>query len=420
MNRVIVFLVLIFWSAGYGLNLDEAIRQALQNHPYIRQERAFLNSAKYEFYSTYGNFLPKVSFNYTYSKSYGVDPIDYFGRNYSFSVNWDIYSSGQNLTLYKIKKFMFKSKEKSFNEIVLDIIYQVKKAYYKACANKEIFRLRSIQLRAAIKNYQMAKKKLNLGLVTKADFLQAKVRLENVRYSLITAENDYKKSIAELNSLIGRPINLDTEVDEKSLMNIEGKNIPEFSKIKDVAFRRPIISQYLNDIKTSKYQVLQSKLTFTPSIFINYSSNRDFNSLYGSDAYRMLKIGLSWTIFSGLSRYYSYLSAKENERYYRYRLKELKRNLTLNLYNLYLDLLTAYKNLEVSKTMLQEAERNFKQALGEYKTGKGDIISLLTAETYLANARETYVKSLLNIALSKSILEREMGIDNLHLVGKLQ
>ena len=412
MVRILFFLFIIF-NLSYGLNLEQAIKLSLKNHPFLKQKFSEVRSERFGYFTTYGNFVPTLNFDYTYSKYRDTEP-DYFSRDYSLSLYWTIYNSGQNILLNRVKEKLLKSSQNDYLETVLDVKFQVKKAYYTACANREILRFRKIQLKAAEKNFQMAKKKLKLGLVKKSDYLQAKVRLENVRYMLFQAENEYKKSIAQLNSLIGFPLDTKTEVDTSYLTQVEDQNIPDFNDIKKIALNRPIFKQYTYDLEASKLRSIQSLLSFTPSVYISYSINRDYSSIYGSyQNYNILRIGFSWTIFEGLKRYYHYLSSKEDERFYRYRLKELKRQILINLYSLYLDLKTSYKNLEVAKTLLKEAEHNYKQALGEYRVGKGDIISLVTAESSLANAHETYVQSLLNIALSKAILEREMGVEKL-------
>ncbi|MBK3331592.1 TolC family protein [Persephonella atlantica] len=416
-----IFLFFLLFNTSFGLSLDKAINLSLKNHPYLKQQKSYLFSSRYDYYSTFGNFFPSVTLNFSYAKFMDVYPSDYFSRGLSLNINWTIYSSGQNILLNRIKEKLFRANQESYREDVLDVIYQVKKAYYTAVAKREIWKVRKFQLKAAEKNYQMARKKLKLGLVTKADYLQAKVRLENVRYSLLNAENDFRKSLAELCSLIGYPLSCEVKLDTSVLDNLGESSIPSFEKLEKIAFNRPVFRQYRYEIKSAKLQSIQALSTFTPSVFVSYSLNRDYSSISGSsDSYSILRFGLSWTIFEGLKRYYSYLSAKENERFYRYRLKELKRQIKLSLYNLYLDLKTSYKNLKVSKELLKQAEENYRQALGEYRVGKGDIISLVTAESSLASAHETYINSLLNIAVTKSVLEREMGIKSLPLEGKKQ
>jgi len=45
--------------------------------------------------------------------------------------------------------------------------------------------------------------------------------------------------------------------------------------------------------------------------------------------------------------------------------------------------------------------------------GKGDILSLVQAESFLANARDQQCTSQLNLALAKAQLERVTGIERL-------
>jgi len=97
-------------------------------------------------------------------------------------------------------------------------------------------------------------------------------------------------------------------------------------------------------------------------------------------------------------------------------LKELKRSIELNLFKKNEDLKTAYTKLELARTILEQAEINYKQVLGEYKAGTSDIIALLTAESSLASAHETYVQSILELAITKISIERELGVEDINKV----
>ncbi len=74
---------------------------------------------------------------------------------------------------------------------------------------------------------------------------------------------------------------------------------------------------------------------------------------------------------------------------------------------------TAISKLKLAQTILKEANLNYKQALGEYKVGTGDILSLIKAEESLAKAHETLINSMLDVSLAKINLEREIGITDL-------
>ncbi|NPA13278.1 MAG: TolC family protein, partial [Aquificae bacterium] len=338
---------------------------------------------------------------------------DYFSMRYSITFRWKVFNSGRNILTNKQKKALYLSQREQFDEGKIQTVYKVKKAYYTAVADYKILDIRRIQLKSAQQIYKMAKKKLELGLATKSDYLQAKVRLENIRYKLQQAEAQFKKSLSQLNSLLGYPLDKRIPLDQNSLQTFETKKPPPFNKILQIAMERPLLKKYIYKLKATELKATEKAMQYTPSVDLSLSFNRDHTSIYTPDFYHTASVVLQWQLFDGLGRYHTYLSAKEEEKYYRYRIQDIKRQIKLNLYQYYLDLETSYKNLKVSKVLLEEAERNFKQSLGEYKVGKKDIISVVSAESSLASARETYVKSLLKIAQTVILLERECGVENL-------
>ncbi|WP_457641850.1 TolC family protein [Persephonella sp.] len=410
-----IALLLIVINITYGITLEEAIVRAKNYLPLYYQNLSDFKSYFYRYRSAISPFFPRLSYSFSYTKYRDINPVDYFYRNHSLTVRWDIYDSGFTYFSYKSAYLNYKSSKFSFDEAVLDIVYNVKYAYLKCAANKEILKFRKIQFKAAEIDYQLALDKRNLGLVKKSDVLQAKVRYENARYSLVQAENEYRKSVAELNSLLGFPLDRETDVDTTVLDKYTEDNFPDFDRLKEIAFKkRPQIKSYKYLLESSKENTKRALFQYTPSISLYYSLNKNYNSLSGKDSYGSYGLTLNWIIFSGLKRYYDYLYSKEKERYSRYALKELKRKIELNLYKRNEDLKTSYNKLKVAQTILEQAQLNYEQVLGEYKAGTSDIVALLTAESALASAHETYVQSLLDVAVTKVSIERELGVENIN------
>ena len=99
-------------------------------------------------------------------------------------------------------------------------------------------------------------------------------------------------------------------------------------------------------------------------------------------------------------------------------LNDFKRQILLDVHKTYEDLITASNNLKVAQQQFKQAEQNYAQAFGEYKVGKGDILSLVQAESLLANAREQLISSRLNLIVSRSLLERIAGIERLEFLDR--
>ncbi len=78
----------------------------------------------------------------------------------------------------------------------------------------------------------------------------------------------------------------------------------------------------------------------------------------------------------------------------KYRLEEIKRGVRLDIIKAYKDFNLSLENIKMYDELLKEATTNFNQALGEYKAGKGDILTLIQAERDLAKAKENLVISI--------------------------
>ncbi|WP_457621948.1 TolC family protein [Persephonella sp.] len=414
MKRYII-LILLFVSTSYGITVEEAIKRAKEHLPFYYQNLSDFRSYFYIYRSSISQFFPTLSYSFSYLKYTDRYPFDYFSRTHSLSLNWRLYDSGYRYFNYRSAFFRYRAAKYSLNEVILDIVFQVKYAYLKSAAAKEMLNFRKIQFKAAKADFELATDKQNLGLVKKSDVLQAKVRFENAKYSLVQAENEYKKSVAELNSLIGLPLNSETEVDTSILDKYTENRFPDFEELKEIAFKeRPQIKSLTETIKAYEESSKIHLFQYTPSINVFYSINNSYSGYFGKDRYNTYGITLDWVIFSGLKRYYDYLSSKEKERYNRYALKELKRNIELNLFKKNEDLKTAYTKLELARTILEQAQINYEQVLGEYRAGTSDIIALLTAESSLASAHETFVQSILELALTKISIERELGVEDIN------
>ncbi len=410
-------LLLVFLTGfyiSYALTLEEAIKRVKKVSPLYHSYQSQLIDTFYQYKTWISPFLPSVSYAFSYTKSKHTDP-DFFLRRHIFQINWNIYDSGQSIFNRKILKYTYLSAKEDFKENVLDILYNVKLAYMRCAASKEVVSFRKAQLKSAKFNLDVAKRKKKLGLVKKSDVLQALVRYENAKYALQQAENQYKKNLAELNSWLRYPLDRETDIDMEDFYLYADNDIPPFYKIEDLALRRrPLLKSMKYTLKVYKNNVKKTLALFSPYMTLSFSRQREFSSIYGENEYtNSYSVSLNWNIFSGFQRYYSYLSSREKEKNQKFKILETKRQIRLSLFKTYTDLKTAIARLKVAKALLKEADQNYKQALGEYKVGTGDILSLLRAEENLASAHETYINTLLDIAISRITLERQMGIQSI-------
>ena len=70
---------------------------------------------------------------------------------------------------------------------------------------------------------------------------------------------------------------------------------------------------------------------------------------------------------------------------------------------------TSFKTHTISQTLLKSAEESERVAFASYKVGKMNIISLLDAQSQLAQARVEYSTSFYNFLTSKAALLKALG-----------
>jgi len=406
---LIFFLVFKF---SFSLTLDEAIELAKENNPLIKQYDYLRKSRFYELQASKGNFLPFLSYTFNYSRYFEAQE-NYFNRTHSLGLQWNLYNQWNNIYLYRISKLNFEAENENYRKVELDIIYKVKLAYFNAVANYRIKEFRKKQVELAKIDWEVAKKKFKLGLVKKSDVLNSRVRYEQAKYNYIKSVTDYKTSLVELNSLIGLPLDKEEKLDIKILE----KNIiklPDFNVLKSVLYHyRPEIKLAKYQIDMAKEEIKKNKYSFTPSFSLFFKTVKDYSSLFGGNEYSYYGLNITWNIFSGLQRVNKYLASKEKELSQKQNYNEIKRQIELSLYKKYLQYIRTLENIKVAKVLLSQAELNYTQVFNEYKFGKNDIVALINAETSLINAKETLIKSLLEIATLKADIERELGIKDL-------
>jgi outer membrane protein TolC len=284
-------------------------------------------------------------------------------------------------------------------------------SFYTAIAAREILDHRTKQLENAKTDFEVADGRYRFGVAKLSDVLQASVRLEQAKFNLIQGEGNVIKALSELSSLIGK--RFDEPYDLEGTLDAP-KEAPEEKTLAGLVLQRPEIRQFEYAVKRAESTKTLSYSPFYPTISASAVYSRSEESTIRSSSFedRAALLTASWNIFE-LGKFFRAKSASIDVGISVDNLKELERQLMLDLRRNYENFLTAAKNVDVAATQLKQAQQNYDQAFGEYKVGKGDILALVVAEGLLQTAREQMTTSRLNLILSRSLLERNAGVESL-------
>ena len=157
----------------------------------------------------------------------------------------------------------------------------------------------------------------------------------------------------------------------------------------------------LQELRSSRYG------TISLSAESGYNNSWNSNYSYKKDS----QIGLNYRVplFTGFETTHKIKATKLKRDKERLMLDDVKNKIKNEVWSAYHDYQTSLKSYEVSKKLLKSAEENEKVAFKSYEIGKTDIINLLTAESQLADARDTLVNAFYTVLINKSTLYRSIG-----------
>lgn len=406
-----VFL-LLFPIISNALTADEAIQLAIENLPEYRASVLKIKSMEALYDASLSPYLPELDSFFTKSRLY-TQSADHDSKSYGLTLTYLLFDGGRRFANRDITRLSLESERESLRDSLLDLRFKVKNAFYRTLAIKETIQQRKIQLEDAQKDFDVAEGRHKFGVARLLDVLQASVRLEQARFNLIQAEGDYNKALSELNSLIGLPV--DEKRDLKGTLDLE-LNLPDRAQFLDKALNRPDIIKAGNLVKILENNKKLTTSEFYPLISASASYTKTdggVNTISRED--KVIALTASWNIFEW-GKFFRRKSAEIEESVAVEKYNEIKRVAQLETYKAYEDIVTALNKLKVAQKQLELAEHNYKQAFGEYKVGKGDMLTLIQAESALANAREQIINSKLSVILSVVALERIVGIENLSIL----
>ena len=405
LGGVMLILLPVLTGAASALTLQEALAQARENLPSYQAAKKKVESADALYGAALGPYLPSLDASASRERHDG-DWGDYSSTGYDVTLSYRLFD-GKRRASRDIAGFDLETEREELRKNLLELDYRVKVAFYTALAGREVLDQRKVQLEDAWKDHEVAEGRRSLGAARLSEVLQASVRLEQARFNVVQAEGNLRKALSDLYSLIGRPD--ETEGNPEGRLDA-GDAVPELKPLSDAVLRRPEIRQAEIALKKSESSRSLAEGDFYPTVSANLSYGRSDAGTFGNQALEDRSVGVTatWNLFE-LGKFYRTKSARIEVAVSEENLRELKRQLLLDCRKGWEDLVTAVRNETVAAEQLRRAEQNYEQAFGEYKVGKGDILSLVQAESLLANSREQLTNARVNAVLARALLEKIAG-----------
>ena len=248
-----------------------------------------------------------------------------------------------------------------------------------------------------------------VGVVAKVDVLRSQVELANAKQSLIKAENAYQIAEANLNKIVGLPMDTQLKLDD-ILVYAPYENDMQYC-LDYAAKHRPELEQAKQQVEAAKGALRVAISSHMPQVAAvaqqKWSDNNwpgDENGNWGVGVTVNLNIFDSGVTVSKIHGAEADL-AKAHETY-----RDTVDLVNLDVRSNYLNMREAEKRIDTTKLAVSQAEEDYRIAQLRYMNGVGTNTDVLDAQVALTDAKTNYLQAMYDYNTCKTNLETAIGV----------
>ena len=299
----------------------------------------------------------------------------------------------------------------------LDMVTQVKNAYFAALFAKEAFNVYKEVYENAVKNLEEAQKKFDSDKVSEFEVIRAKTSVANAIPNVYNAESSLILALWQFKAVLGVDLDMNLDVagklgDFSQHMFYDIHQHDEISLDKNTTMKQLAIQaeQLAQNIKVQKYATLP-----TLSLGFNFAMTTMANDVKFSEfkwtPYSYAALSLNIPIFAGGKRYQAIRQSKNQ--YQQMQLQQLntERQLKIAIRQSLNTMEMNMKSYYAAQDAVAAAQKAYDIAEASYKVGRGTLLELNDAQLALTQAQLSESQAVYNFVTAKAQLEQTLGQD---------
>lgn len=424
--KLLIFLLFITATAqGQKMTIEYAIEMALKNNYDIIVSK---NLAKQNANNnTLGNagMLPRVDLNASgilannatkqeFSNGLVVDKNGVQSKNITTGayLTWTVFDGLKMFATHEKLQELERMGELNAKIQIENTIVKVITAYYSIAMQKQLIIGLKENMTVSEERLKIAQKKFDIGAISKADVLQAKVDLNALRSNLMRQNTLLYDSKANLNQLLIQPVEQDIDVVD---------SIPLMDQYKYDDLKNAIMTNNSDllfaqkNIEISRYMIKEGKSMAYPKLNLNanYIFSRSQNqagfSLLNQNLGLNLGFTASWTIFNGFNTSNNVKNLQLNLENSTYEFENLKTITQLNLMKAFKKNQDDIAILKLEEENQLLAKENLEIALERFRLGASTSIELKIAQESYEGSIKRLTDSRFNAKISETQLLKLSG-----------
>ncbi len=359
------------------------------------------------------NGVPKYVTGKQYNSKSPTLKTSQLSANPSLNIKWDVIAPPRGSEI-NIAKANYKIAENNFEIKKKDLIQEARIRYHKYQKSYEEIQNKKFTLDLSITSLENAKAKLDAGIGTKFEVLEAEAQLFRDKQSLNEKKIQHKINKISLKEIL----NIKGDFEINNGQNITGfwdhrlnKNINEGLE-KNLSLKNILLQKSIKNSQ-AKIFLAQNK----PNIYISNTLSSTFtkgdalsevidSEESGSNYTNTVSLNFAWNIFDGgqnKNAYKSKLAEAEAEKYV---YENLKNVLTTSISKAYLNLKLNEEKIISSLKEIESSKESVRLSRLRYDVGISTLKDVLVRQSELSNAKSKNINAIYDYNLNLDELER--------------
>jgi outer membrane protein len=298
------------------------------------------------------------------------------------------------------------------------LAFHVASAYYQLVTAQERLQAAQDTLRTAQTTQDAAENRLNNGLATLPDVLQARAETAQAAFDEESADGDEKIARVTLTETVGADPSPDIVIDSERSAPLPERLTMSIDALIDRAMKdRPDLMAQTLRIRSAEARIRAARAEYKPQIVLSASGAQtsvwptaDYGVLgSASEPTWSIELGIRWRIFDGGARKNELLIAESKRREAQDELTAKHDEATRDVWTAYIAFRTALRKHDAAVALLESANASYSSSLEAYKYGVKNLVDVVTAERQLALARLSSVSARSELFLEAVDLEFATG-----------
>ena len=422
-------------SAAQGpLTLERAVQAALAHNGSLRADRASVDEAGAHAAETRSAFFPRVSFTESWQRgdqpvfvfssllssrrfaanNFAIDalnhpdPIGFFRTG--VAVEQLLFDGGRQRAAAAAASLRRDSVEASTNEAAAALAVLTTETFGRLIHAEASRRAAEAGVMAAREDLARAERRRDTGIATDADVLALVVHVADLRQRAIQSEGDAAVARAELNRLMGDPVNAAVEAIEPTVAPTAGGEPPNVTTLlAEAEAARPELKRAAASERIAATTQRQARAALIPQLAAQAAF--DVSGTRVADRASSWIVGgeLRWTFSTGGAELARMKAASASTAKARAEADEARAAVHVDVVSALRRLETARARRDAGRAAVDQARESQRIIRDRFEAGIAPVNDVLRASTALLDADANSVAALVDIIVATAKLRRALG-----------